>query len=208
MATATKKHGVIVATGKQFKTKTIWNRGHRMVTYRKQPLRIRFKSRMVNDANQNLCGGWFMDGATGDTINREIEKRLIAGRKPLGIMVFWEEDATEAKACAARLKAAGLVVRTSTGWRHGQRIVEACHDIRIGEIGDMGDLIKDYIESGAIPEGSIDSLCTEFKIFSRRKLKSFLGDNWDNRSCPEWLTGLILGYPVENTISIYHGAVS
>jgi len=202
---------VIVTIGGRHKTKTIWNRGHRMVTYRKQPLRIRFKSRMVNDANQHLCGGWFMDGATGDTgdtINREIEKRLIAGKKPLGIMVFWDEDATEAKACVKRLKAAGLVVRTSTGWRHGQRIVEACHDIRVGDIGDMGDLIADYIESGAIPESNVDSLCHEFSRNSRRKLKSFLGDNWDNRSCPEWLTGLILGYPVENTISIYHGAVS
>jgi hypothetical protein len=207
MATATKKHGVIVTAGKQFKTKTIWNRGHRMVTYRKQPLRIRCKSRMVNDANQNLCGGWFMDGATGDTINREIEKRLIAGKKPLGIMVFWEEDATEAKACAARLKAAGLIVRTSTGWRHGQRIVEACHDIRVGEIGDMGDLIADYIESGAIPDGNIDALGKEFNILSCRKLKSFLGGKWDIEDCPPWLTGLILGYPVENTISLYHGEV-
>lgn len=205
MATKTRKHGVIVTAGKQFKTKTVWNRGHRMVTYRNQPLRIRFRSRMVNDANQNLCGGWFMDGATGDTINREIEKRLIAGRKPLGIMVFWEEDATEAKACAARLKAAGLVVRTSTGWRHGQRVVEACQDISVEDIGEFGDLFSDYAESLPVDAAG---LRREFNRYAKRKLKSFLGDNWDNRSCPEWLTGLILGYPIENTISIYHDAVS
>lgn len=208
MATKTKKHGVIVTRGSRHNTKTVWNRGHRMVTYRKQPRRIRFKSKMVNDKNQHLCGGWFMDGATGDSINREIEKRLIAGKKPLGIMVFWDEDAIEAKACVARLKAAGLAVKTSTGWRSGQRIVEACQDIHVGEIGDMGDLIGDYIESGAIPEGRIDSLCREFNVNSGRKLKSFLGGKWDIESCPPWLTGLILGYPVENTISIYHGAVS
>ena len=208
MATKTKKHGVIVTTGARHKSKSVWNRGHRMVTYRKQPLRICFKSRMVNDANQNLCGGWFMDGATGDTINREIERRLIAGKKPLGVMTFWDEDATEARACVARLKAAGLAVRTRQGWRSGQWIVEACHDIRVSEIGDLGDLIKDYIESGAIPEGRVDALCKEFNLYSGRKLKSFLGGNWDVESCPEWLTGLMLGYPVENTISIYHGAVS
>lgn len=209
MKTAAKKrHGVIVTRGVKHNSKTVWNRGHRMVTYRRQPKRTRFKSRMVNDANQNLCGGWFLDGATGDTVNREIEKRLIAGQKPLGIMVFWDEDATEAKACASRLKAAGLIVRTSNGWRHGQRIVESCHDIRVGDIGDMDNLIADYIQSGAIPEGNVDSLKEEFRRNSRRKLKSFLGDNWDNRSCPEWLTGLILGYPIENTISIYCNAVS
>lgn len=206
MKTKTKKHGVIVTTGRTHKTKSVWNRGHRMVTYRKQPLRIRFKSRMVNDANQNLCGGWFMDGASGDSVDREIERRLIASKKPMGIMVFWEEESTEAKACAARLKAAGLVVKTR---RMGDRLaVEACHDIRVGEIGDMGDLIKDYIESGAIPESMIDSLCKEFTVHSSRKLKSFLGGKWDIEDCPPWLTGLILGYPVENTISLYRGAVS
>lgn len=213
MATKTKKHGVIVTIGGRHNSKTVWNRGHRMITYRKQPLRIRFKSRMVNDANQHLCGGWFMDGATGDKINREIERRLIAGRKPLGIMVFWEEAGygggdDEAEACVKRLKAAGLAVKTSNEWRSGMRTVEACHDIRVGEIGDMGALIKDYIESGAIPEGSIDSLCKEFTIHSSRKLKSFLGDKWDIEDCPQWLTGLILGYPIENTISCYHDAVS
>lgn len=209
MAVATKKrHGVIVTTGLKHKTKTIWNRGHRMVTYRRQPLRIRFKSKMVNDTNQNLCGGWFLDGATGDEIKRQIERQLIAGKKPLGVMVFWDEDNTAAKACVARLKKAGLVVRTSRGWRHGQQIVEACHDIRVGDIGDMGDLASDYIGSGAISDANVDSLCREFNVYSRRKLKSFLGDKWDITSCPYWVTGLILGYPVENTISLYANAIS
>lgn len=209
MATATKKkHGVIVTAGVKHKTKTIWNRGHRMVTYRRQPLRIRFKSKMVNDANQNLCGGWFMDGATGDEINRQIERQLIAGRKPLGVMVFWDDDNAAAKACVARLKKAGLVVRTRRGWRSGQTIVEACHDMYVGEIGDLGDLVADYVESGAIPDGMVDLLCREFNLNSDRKLKSFLGGNWDIESCPPWLTGLILGYPVENTISLYANAIS
>ncbi len=205
MATATKKHGVIVTTGKQFKTKTIWNRGHRMITYRKQPLRIRFRSKMVNDANQHLCGGWFMDGATSDTINRDIEKRLITGRKPLGVMTFWDEDATEAKACIARLKAAGLVVRTRRGWRSGQWIVEACQPLLVRDIGSMDDLAADYKAAGVYTDAIMRS---EISLYGRRSLKSFLGGNWDIFDCPEWLTGLILGYPVENTISIYHVAVS
>ena len=205
MATKTKKHGVIVTIGGRHNSKTIWNRGHRMITYRNQPLRIRFKSRMVSDANQNLCGGWFMDGATGDTINREIEKRLIAGKKPLGVMTFWDEDATEAKSCAARLKSFGLAVRTHTGWRSGQRIVEACQPLLVRDIGSMDDLAADYKAAGVYTDAIMRS---EISLYGRRSLKSFLGGNWDVESCPEWLTGLMLGYPVENTISICHGAVS
>jgi hypothetical protein len=206
--TKKKKHGVVVAAGAKHKTKTIWNRGHRMVTYRRQPLRIRFKSKMVNDTNQNLCGGWFMDGATGDDINRQIEKQLISCKKPLGVMVFWDEENTAAKACVSRLKKAGLAVRTSRGWRSDQTIVEACHDIRVGDIGDLGDLVADYIESGAIGDASVDNLCREFNVYSARKLKSFLGGKWDMPNCPAWVTGLVLGYPVENTISLYANAIS
>lgn len=144
------------------------------------------------------------ESATADSINREIERRLIAGRKPMGTMTFWAEDAGEAKACAKRLRAAGLTVRTQD---YGDQVViEACHDIRVGEIGDLGDLVADYVGSGAIPESGIDAMCREFNFHPSRKLRSFFRRGWDG--CPLWLTGLILGYPVENTISIYHDAVS
>jgi hypothetical protein len=203
MKTATKKHGVIVTAGKTHKTKTIWNRGHRMVTYRKQPLRVWFRSKMVNDKNQHLCGGWFYKGL--ENTNLWIERQLIAGRKPLGAMVFWNDEADEAEACADRLRAAGLVVRVGRSFNAGQTIVEACHDIRVGDIGDMGDLICDYCTAG-IYDG--DELCQQMNLYCGRKLKTFLGKKWDSPPCPPWLTGLILGYPVENTISIYHDAVS
>lgn len=208
MKTETRKHGVIVTAGTRHNKKTIWNRGYRMITYRRQPRRIRFKSRMVNDKNQHLCGGWFFAGL--ENTDLWIERQLISGRKPLGAMVFCGQEVENAAdiACAERLRAAGLVVRVGPGFHAGHRIVEACHDIRVGEIGDLGDLIGDYIESGAIPEEDIDSLCAEFNRYSSRKLKSFLGKKWDTEHNPPWVTGLILGYPIENTISLYHGAVS
>lgn len=203
MKTATKKkHGVIVTTGKTHKTKTIWNRGYRMITYRKQPLRIRFKSKMVNDKNQHLCGGWFFAGLENE--NLWIERQLIAGRKPLGAMIFSSDD--DDLACAERLRAAGLAVRAGAGFVAGTRIVEACHDIRVGDIGDLGDLVADYIEAG-VPVDA-DELCRQFNVYSPRKLRSFMGKKWDAEYNPLWVTGLILGYPVENTISCYHDAVS
>lgn len=202
MATKTKKHGVIVTVGRQHNTKTIWNRGYRMITYRKQPGRIRFKSKMVNDKNQHLCGGWMFAGLEKE--NLHIERQLIAGRKPLGMMCFWADTGSfDARECARRLRAAGLNVKTSD---RGDMIdVEACQDIRVGDIGDLGDLICDYVEGG-IYDG--DDLCREMNLNSSRKLKSFLGRRWDVEHNPLWLTGLILGYPVENTISCYHDAVS
>lgn len=204
MKTAAKKHGVIVTVGGRHNTKTVWNRGRRMVTYRKQPSRIRFRSKMVSDKNQHICGGWFYAGLENTSL--WIERQLIAGRKPLGAMVFWNDDAAAAKACADRLRAAGLVVRVGRSFNADQTIVEACHDIRVGDIGDMGDLFADYVHA-RVPMDE-DELRDQFNVYAGRRLKSFLGKKWDSPHCPLWVTGLILGYPVENTISIYHDAVS
>lgn len=204
MKTATKKHGVIVTVGGRHCTKTVWNRGHRMVTYRKQPGRVRFRSKMVSDKNQHLCGGWFYAGL--ENTNLWIERQLIAGRKPLGAMVFWSDEAAEAKACASRLRAAGLIVREGRAFNSDQKIVEACRDIRVGDIGDLGELFADYVHA-RIPVDE-DELRGQFNAYAGRHLKSFLGKKWDSPHCPLWVTGLILGYPVENTISCYHDAVS
>ena len=206
MATKTKKHGVIVTVGVRHNTKTVWNRGYRMITYRKQPRRIRFKSKMVNDKNQHLCGGWSFAGLENE--NRWIERQLIAGRKPLGAMVFWGNglDGAEDIACAERLRSAGLVVRTGPGFVAGTRIVEACHDIKIEDIGDISELFADYAQ--ALIPAYEDELRDEFNRYRGRKLKSFLGKKWDTEHNPLWVTGLILGYPIENTISCYHDAVS
>lgn len=202
MKTAKKKrHGVIVTKGRTANVKTVWNKGHRMVTYRGQPKRIRFKSPMVNDKNQHLCGGWFMAGM--EDTNAEIERQLIGGRKPFGVMMFWKKDEGLAKACVKRLKAAGLIVKQHAGWLAGQVAVEACQDMRVGEIGDMGKLFSDYVLAGVIDEGAMNR---QLEMYQNKPLKNFFG-RWDIEDCPPWLTGLLLGYPVENTISIYKGLV-
>lgn len=189
--------GVEVTHHKGWNTKRCYTRsGYLARTYRRQPKRVRFRSRMVNDGNQHLCGGWtwFKDD------NREIERRLVAGRKPLGSMHYWSEQ--EARAAAKRLKAAGLrtVVRPlalgTSGWA-----VDACHDIRVKDIGDLGVLIGDY--TAAAPAFTPE-FHDEFLRYGNRRLSSFLGGRWDVGDCPPWLTGLLLGYPVENTISLYH----
>jgi hypothetical protein len=76
-------------------------------------------------------------------------------------------------------------------------VILACHDIRVGDIGDLGALRADYAD---VPGLGLD--LGEFERVADRKLSSFFG-GWDSPPLPLWLTGLILGYPVENTISIY-----
>lgn len=70
----TPKHGVFVKEGRTFNIKTIYNKGHVMVIYRYIPKKIYFKSPMVNDFNQHLCGGWFM--AEMNTMS-EVDKHII-----------------------------------------------------------------------------------------------------------------------------------
>jgi hypothetical protein len=161
------------------------------------PKRVRFKSKMVNDANQHLCGGWTYFGYGND--DDKIERRLIAGKKPLGSMSDWSKAAAGQR--ARRLRAAGLVAKVSKN-RHisGLWDVEACHDIRVRDIGDLGALIGDYTSSAPALTPEFNA---EFLKHGSRKLSSFLGGKWDIEDCPPWLTGLILGYPVENTISLY-----
>jgi len=198
MATAFKTHGVVVTPGKQWNTKVVWNDGHKMVTYRRQPKKILFKSKMLNDMNQNLCGGWFLKDMANTNV--WIERQLIRGRKPLGEMHFL--DAGEAREAAKRLKAAGLIVKVSN-WGDGGRSVEACQDATVGDIGNLASLVDDYNEAGCV---DARLMLREIGSIGGKPLKSFFG-KWDDGQ-PLWLTGLLLGYPVENTISIYRGAIS
>lgn len=189
--------GVEVTRHKGWNTKRYYtSTGYLARTYRRVPKRVRFKSKMVNDANQHLCGGWgYFSGAESDVI----EQQLVAGRKPLGEMLDWSKAAADAR--AKRLRAAGLVARVSRNrfcddtWN-----VEACHDIRVQDIGDLGKLIGDYTAS--IPAFTPE-FHDEFMQYGSRRLSSFLGRKWDIGDCPPWLTGLLLGYPVENTIALY-----
>lgn len=202
MKTATKKPmpkgGVEVIAHKAWNTKKYYTFcGYLARTYRRVPKRVRFKSKMVADANQHLCGGWTYFGWGKES--GETERRLVAGKKPLGTMSDWSKAAADER--AKRLRAAGLVAKVSrVGHIKGLWNVEACHDIRVRDIGDLGALIGDYTSS--VPSFTPE-FNAEFLKHGGRKLSSFLGGKWDIKNCPPWLTGLLLGYPVENTISLY-----
>ena len=190
-----KKHGIVITEHKKWNTKRIYNNGYLLRVYRHQPKTIRFRSPMVNDLNQHLCGGWTMPGMQdGNTI---ICNQLVSSRKPLGIAVYWPDDLDSAKKQQERLLAAGLIVSLKRRhWCAGKYLWDlvACQDIRIGDIGSLADLAEDYREAG------IDT--SNMNQFAKKHLKTRM-HCFDIPESPLWLTGLVLGYPVENTISIY-----
>jgi len=199
MTTAMKKPapkgGVLVEEHKAWNTKKYYTfSGHLARTYRRVPKRVKFKSKMVNDANQHLCGGWSYFGYEDESDT--IERQLVAGRKPLGSMSDWSRQ--EADARAKRLRKAGLVAAVSRNkFIDGLWNVEACHDITVGEIGNLGNLLHDY---GTEMPAIFGEIRGAIEAAENCRLTAFLGGRWE--TAHPCVTGLILGYPIENTISL------
>ena len=190
------KHGIHIREHKHWNTKTIYNNGRVMRIYRRQPKTIRFSSPLVNDFNQHLCGGWSMSDIKDET--EATLQQLVAGRKPFAWIFFGPDQEATVLAARQRLEAAGLVTdlreRACQGHQtdHDGWDFLACRDIRVREIGDLRALSEDYADLPAV----------DVWPYADRALSTFF-DGWDSPPLPLWLTGLILGYPVENTISCY-----
>jgi hypothetical protein len=200
MASSTVRHGVHIREHKNWNTKTIYNNGHVMRIYRRQPKEICFQSPMVNDLNQHLCGGWSMSDI-GNEREATIDQ-LIMRRKPFASIIFWQTQRAEAEAGRERLQTAGLVTELRKlnwkGWNSDHVwCLLACHDIRVRDIGDLAALQKDYAQMI-----EADLLRNDIESFGDIHLANFF-DGWDSPPLPLWLTGLLLGYPIENTISLF-----
>lgn len=75
-----------------------------------------------------------------------------------------------------------------------------CQNAKLDELFNMNDLHEDYLNS--LSEEEFYLFSEEFNVLHDRHLSYFF-DNWDYPEMPLWIVGLILGYPIENTISIY-----
>ena len=193
-------HGVVVKDRGHWNTKTIYNTGTPLASFGIQPKAIRFISPMVNDFNQHLCGLWAFPEIPD--LGNAICNELCAGRKPAGRVVFDNERWLLAHEQWDRLREAGLEVRLRKRRRRAgiEWVLTACQDISLGDIGSLDLLREDFegaqchLEVDPIFGGSaVDRpLCDELY---------FLGEK-----TPRWKHDLILGYPVENTISRYRQA--
>jgi len=190
------KHGVVVTERKRWNVKRIYNNGLIMQTYTRLPKKIRFRSKMVSDFNQHLCGGWFLSDIVD--VNQAILDQLLLKRKPFGsVSALGTPTKQDVKAMESRLTKAGLQTRfhrDNSRWE-----LLACHPIRVRDIGDLAALKEDYAKSLGPERGQ--EIQVQVDAYSAAHLAAFF-DGWDSPPLPRWLTGLILGYPIENTISL------
>ena len=159
--------------------------------YRHCPKYISFKSPMVSDENQELCAG---GGAEKTRITTD---RLINRKKPFGSLHYWEQQ--EAEMSAAHLQSFGLKTRiercktVTPGETYILYTVLVAQDMNVADIGDIKLLEADYQSAG---------IAINTSRYTKKPL-SYYFRGWDVEDIPMWLTGLILGYPIENTIAIY-----
>lgn len=192
-----KKHGIILKKGKKYQTKRIYNNGYLMVKYLYQPLNMEFKSKMVNDINQHFCGGWSLSDL--DTSNPALLDRVLHGKKPMAVLSAWKKEDLEF--CDKLIDKQKYYVHS-----YQYKFTNAFFTLvavkgKLKELFDLQLLYETYREN------DIEIDVDEYK---NHTIEDFFND-WDAQDAASeiepWVTGLILGYPIENTISIYRVGV-
>lgn len=203
------RDGIVIKEHRHWNTKQVWNQGHLMMSYARVPKTASFRSRLVNDANQDLCGGWRRPEHQMLGEGAVIVERVLAGLKPLGSGPFWGVEA--AQPSIDWVAASGLPYTVFSRVGHFSSLggepatlVEVCQRGTVSELFDLPALVDDYL--GALGERVASVVRQEVLAFGTQRLESFLGC-WEAHHIPAWLRGLILGYPLENTISICYGGV-
>jgi hypothetical protein len=205
--------GVEITQHKNWNTKKIRNRqGYVVMTYRRVPKQLHFKHPMINDANQNLCGGWYLIDAHK---TREVTlDRVIDGLKPFGVINFrtssWDTpeaidaDRVSAERAARVAHEHGLDARVLPQYlRDRPGVIWAWKTVvaqktTLRELFDLRALALDYIDNGIYQP---EYIAASMSQYADRRLIDF-AEGWDWEDVPPWLTGLLLGYPIENTISL------
>lgn len=190
-----KKHGIILKKGKKHQTKRIYNNGRLMIKYLYQPLNIEFKNKMVNDINQHFCRGWSMSDL--DSSNQALLERVLQGNKPMAVLSAWKKEDLEF--CD------GLVDKQEYYVYSGQYMLTGAFYTLVAVKGKLKDLFDLQSLFETYKENGIDIDIDEHKD---KTIEDFF-DDWDGHDyhIDLWVLGLILGYPIENTISIYRDGV-
>lgn len=191
-----KKNGIYIKKGAKTQTKIYYSMGYKLITYLRQPLHINFKSEMVNDINQLHCGGWLILPGI-DLSEKALLERVLSGKKPMAILHGKSnEDYDKMLLSVDQNK-----FYVAKNIKYEGRILVARKG-KIKDLFDLDTLDKDYLDSGIV--SNLKSR------MGNKTLESYFYD-WDAQdkdskiTYPE--TGLILGYPIENTISLLLGGI-
>ena len=207
------RNGVYLQLFSKTVTKSYIRNGNVLRRYRYPRYTPAFHSPSVNNYNQHLSGDWYWqyraDGTPrgkGEFNNEIIFERLVSGLKPLGGLRFFEDEKKKIRDFLGRLLKSQLAFSCSKV--ENELFFAVCQKGRLGDLFDFDDLLEDYIalvtaaNSKALsPLGNIKKFLSSVKNECLERYLTF-----DHRKTEGTydtiLTGLILGYPVENTFAL------
>lgn len=174
------------------------------------PEKLKFQSPMVNDFNQDLCGGWCCPELRNDI--EALFERIKRGLKPFANLSTWAINKVKVKELdeIINVMPSNLKYKRFDRFRNqdgscsafGKEMhdyvdnIDICMPGKLSDLFDMDALAEDY----TIHLPKYPQIAQDIKNSKHLEMEQFLGDKWDDLG---WLTGLILGYPIENTISRY-----
>ena len=211
----TVKENIKIIEHKLWNTKKVMNGRYNMRIYKRCPKNIMFKNNMINDMNQNLCGGWWFNwiGSISFEQDEVLLSRVLNYQKPLGVIThFNRSDINIMRLCESYIENdidsnlfdTEIIKENPDPIIYEDRVIQQdTTSLMVARKGLMKDLFdletlqKDYENNG---------IEIDIEPVKNKSLKDYFFD-WDAQDSESdietWETGLILGYPIENTISLY-----
>lgn len=193
----TLKENIVIQEHKSWNTKKVMNGKWNMRIYRKVPKELKFRSKMINDMNQNFCGGWGLNGF--DLSDEALLNRVLNGLKPMCVCYFSKDKENEVDNLLTKVDREKFYLYMNKQGGYNKQYIEiiVAAKGKLKELFDLDKFKEDYWDN---------NIYINTSHIKDRELNFYFKD-WDHQNCFSnielWETGLILGYPVENTISIY-----
>ena len=147
--------------------------------------------------NQNFAGGWSISGL--DLSNSVLLKRVLDGNKPLAIISEWEKE--KLLQYVSKINKRKFDSQEFRFKKNGAYYLAVAPKGKLKDLFDLETLQNDYFTN---------DISINITKASEKSIKDYFTD-WDAQDDDSkiefWETGLILGYPIENTISVYKGGI-
>ena len=160
-----------------------------LMEYPDIPKNIEFKHQAINDYNQHLCGAW----TVYNHYDFEEVDRVVAGLKPLG----WcgTRNLVELKKRIKDNRDKGYLVSViKNKFIKGVYNITISPSCKLKDYFDMDVLANDYARNGLSTKN--------IELYKEVNFSAFHYDKFNVKYHPIEIVGLILGYPIENTISL------
>ena len=199
--------GLIEHKKKRFAFMGIFSNGRLLGAYSCPNIDIPFKSPMVRWWNLFYCGGWTIRDENDINLSSDdaLLEAVLNKQKPIGFAIFKNDRLDE---IVERIKQAGLPYHIKPHFRlKDESFVCVCQKGTVGETLYIDAFLMTYTlmsKKTKIPLLN-KADCDFFRSLKDKPLESWLKD-WDyanpvtNRDLA--LTGLLLGYAIESTISL------